>query len=361
MYNYGMSIRSALERIRNRVPNGAIRDDQDSFYGIPFEAIFGKTLDVWQEKDNQPVMWWSHVAKIMEYYDAQLAAAGDMVRNQNYDPEIWKAIYQDASPESIIQKHYGKGGINALKTVHRVRPGELWRKHEGVLRDDEAPVMMLADGYGTPESRISIGAWPGNTPLVIITDELMQNVLFDISFVESLGHHPKTKLGFRITPGNRGEEWEDNNLSTMSAKDTVALDRLRLIADRDSYYRDSQLIEVCEIAQVEKENPQLFREICGLARLGRINGGVGIAASMSPADAIEWSERGSKLQQKFLNQARFIMGTVLDADTATRLGKTLAPRVEMTPEDLAEKLLFAGGSQVVFVDDRVVEMGWLIG
>lgn len=361
MYNYRMGFRRALERIRNRVPPGAVRGDNESFFGIPFHALFGKTLDTWQDSGNEPVEWWSHVEEIFEFYNEQLKEAGNMVRNQNYDYEIWQAIYQKAEPEEIVQKHYGKGGINALKTTHRIRPGELWRKHEAVLRDDEAPVMMLVDGYGTPESRISMGAWQGNTPLVLITDELMQGALFDTSFVESLNHHPDEKLGFRITPGKKSEVWDENNLSTMSARDPVASERLGLIADRHPDYRRSQLIEVCEIAKVANESPNLFRQICGLATLGKTRGGVGIAATMSPAEAIAWSEKGTKLQKEFLNQARFVVGTVLDADTATHLGKTLAPRVEMTPEDLAEKLLFAGGSQVVFVDDGVVEMGWLIG
>lgn len=361
VYNYGMSLRRALERIVNRVPPGAVRDNNESFLGIPFHALFGRTLDVWQDNTgNEPVEWWGHVEEIFEFYDQQLRAAGDMVRNQNYDPEIWKAIYNDVSPENVVAKYYGAGGINALKTVHRVRPGEFWRKHEAVLRADEAPVMMLVDGYGSPESRISVGAWQGNAPLVMIADESMQHVLFDTSFVESMGHQPNTKLGFRITPGKKGEVWDDN-LSTMSAQDPVAAERLSLVADRDPDYRESQLIEVCELARVAKESPNLFRQICGLATLGRTKGGVGIAATMSPAEAIVWSEKGTKLQKEFLNQARFVVGTVLDADTATHLGKTLAPRVEMNPEDLAEKLLYAGGSQVVFVDDGVVEMGWLIG
>lgn len=331
----------------------------ESFWGIPLHP-FLSTFDNLQLKEEGPIQWWSHVEEIFKFYDDQLRAAGDMVRNQSYDPEIWKAIYQDSSPENIIQQHYGKGGLNALKTVHRVRPGELWRKHEGVLRDDEAPVMMIADGYGTPDSRISIGAWPGNTPLVIITDELMQKVLFDTSFVESLGHHPNNKLGFRITPGKKGEVWDDNNLSTMSAKDPVASERLGLIADRDPDYRESQLIEVCELDKVATENPNLFRQICGLATLGRTRGGVGIAATMSPADVIAWSESGSNLQKDFLNGARFVIGSVLDSVTATLLGKTLAPRVDMKPEDLAEKMLYTGGSQVAFVDDKVFEIGWLI-
>lgn len=355
-----MGWKEKLKKFLNEVPPGAVREGgADSILGIPFQAMFGRTSDVWQAEDDGPVEWWSHVEEIFEYYHEQVTIAGDMIRNQ-WDPEIWKANYEEKTPEQVIYTHGNDGGIKALKTVRRIRPGDLWREHGNSLREDEAPVMMLAKNYGELDSRISVGAWEGNTPLILISDELMQNVLFDTVFVESLDHKPNEKLGFRITPGRNKEVWDDN-LSIMSAKDVTATDRLNKIAERNSDYREYQLIEVCELARVAKENPNLFRQLCGLAILGKRQGGVGIAATMTPAEAINWSERGSKLQKDFLNSARFIVGTVLDADTATHLGKTLAPRVEMEPEDLAEKLLYAGGSQVVFVDDGVVEMGWLIG
>ncbi len=357
-------VREFFSRVANPVANerrGFKRTEGDeSFWGLPLHP-FLRTLDVVQTQDEGPMNWWSNLAEMMDFYNKALDQAGEMVKNTPYDEEIWVARYGKDSPKRVIAKHGNDGGIKALKTVHRIRPGELWRANESKLRHDEVPVLMLVHDYGNISSRVSFGAWEGNTPLVLISDEPMQHVLFDTSFVEATGHHPKEKLGFRITPGKNKEVWAHGNLSTMSAQDPVTPIRLHEIGAEKEGYRNHQIIEVCDLARVVDQNPHLMHQISQLSKLGHERGGVGMAATMTPADVIAWSERGTHSQKEFLNIARFVVGTVLDSVTATQLGKTLAPRVWQEPEELAEKLLYTGGSQVAFVDDGIFSLGWLIG
>lgn len=359
----GFQVREFFRRMSNPVANGNRGfkrvEGAEKHLGIKFDPL-SNTFDELTGAQEEPINLWANVPRAIMDFNTLLSQAGDVVRRKPLDPEIWSAVYPGFTPEQVIASHASEGGLAALKTVHRVRPGEFWRRNEADLRSDEVPVAMLAKNYGEVTSRISFGAWNGNRPLVLVADDQSQNVFFETSFVESMGHGESEKLGFKISPGKMAEVWHDN-VADLTARDDTTRFRLREIAERRSSYRPTQLIFVNDMGNVDKQNRHLLRDLHGLARLGSQQGGVGIGATMTPADVIRWSERGTQVQMEFLTNARFLVGMMLDSVTATHLGKTLAPRVEMEPENLAEKLLDTGGSKVIFVDDHITEPAWMIG
>lgn len=353
------SILLTMDRMRNRRDPDAVRAGQLAFMGVPLE-VFGRTMDTYNLQTNlesSSMMQWGEAMKA----DSEIFRSTVRKIKANMDHQIWNHYYPGLKPEQVVHGLYNTGGgIKSLPAWWRVKSEDVWEMRRDEPIPGEVPVgMSTSRDYGKLKSRVSCGAWVGNKPTILVTDDRDVTDQWAQSYAVALANQTEETLGLVITmTGN--SDWNGSVMieSAGGADTGDYLDSCIIGADG---YKNKRVVLVENLSQVVEANPSLTGKLVEAAILGEAKGEVGLMMTVKVPEFLAMGKSPNRGIRSLLGMSDIVTGGFTDNIIPMEVAKVCASRARMGSADLGELLLKVEDKQLASITDGTAEIIWQLG